>query len=356
LVKGRPHLYVVAGLAGWRYSGGFPAGGSGKFHSESWFGGGGGGRSQASWNALTSSVSMPFAIAAGGGGTAGREYTAGAGGGLYGQSGTAARSGSGATPFSGGRTGYSSLYESYPNTWGGLLRGGNGYSESGGGGDGFFGGGGGYSQDPGGGGSSFLSPDEALPPSNTYKGSYSQPHPAALSDPDYPGNNVSVGVQSAYTPSYRGNDGFAVVIIYEQDPTGHCGLVTDLVSSLPFLEMQSNTVSDVVRADAHGVLTSWSTSARWTWAPGPREGTGAIEFLTPADGQIALMTMAGPRLNLTTDFTVSFSVKPTVAHEADAAADNATLPTNSSAGFQGQAFLIPPHMGGQAQNAYGECV
>jgi RHS repeat-associated protein len=207
-------VQVASGGSGF-CTGGNPGGGS-----ASGLGGAGGG----GVTIVSTPAGQVFAGGGGGGGnTGGTAFGGGGGGGgPNGQNGANAAAGGGGTTTAGGYGGYGTL--AYGSS-GSYLQGGNSNVDNeyigGGGGGGYYGGGGGgtgagdyaYWSTGGGGGGGGSSLATGSPLSVSYAGGQVM-SPGGVSDPDYPGNNVGFGGDSA-TDYSDGHTGGVVILAYK---------------------------------------------------------------------------------------------------------------------------------------------
>jgi hypothetical protein len=197
---------------GYQYPRAYPDGGQGYYDGDV-AGGQGGGRSALFLSSV--SASNAIAIAGGGGGSGYSSWSGSAGGGSSGESAIAdARQGQPGTQSAGGTGGTGGGGAAGTQLFGGTATG----SDGSGGGGGWYGGGSGSNDGGGGGGGSgyVASQTSGSVPSgittvtgSTYTGSGLTPPSQATSDANYPGGNISYGVNTQNTVGY---DGYAVII------------------------------------------------------------------------------------------------------------------------------------------------
>jgi hypothetical protein len=197
---------------GYQYPRAYPDGGQGYYDGDV-AGGQGGGRSALFLSSV--SASNAIAIAGGGGGSGYASWSGSAGGGSSGESAIAdARQGQPGTQSAGGTGGTGGGGAAGTQLFGGTATG----SDGSGGGGGWYGGGSGSNDGGGGGGGSgyVASQTSGSVPSgittitgSTYVGSGLTPPSQATSDANYPGGNISYGVNTQNTVGY---DGYAVII------------------------------------------------------------------------------------------------------------------------------------------------
>ena len=179
------------------------------------------------------------------------------------------------------------------------------------GGDGYFGG----ASAPqgcqyGGGGSGYLSFTETVI-SSSFSVAGNREQPGGTGDPDYPRDNRSIG-WGVNGSGVSGNDGLAIVIVRDMDPTAEASLQRDLVARWLFNEPKGYKVRDLVDRSSDGLLMG--DFARQE-AVGLHFSQSAVKFEPHYNAsQLSRVIMPNFNRTLTGTFSLSFWVRPTAAH------------------------------------------